>query len=364
MGKMAVKSGKSPNRVTLSHMAKRLSLSPATVSLVMNGRAELYGISESTVARVKAEAKQANYHPNAAARQLSGKRSNTVGVLINTDAMADPRLIQQLEILAAQRGVRFLVGHVLGGPDRAIDYLNDFRSRGIDALIAIFHNHPDYKDVMLRELPRFERVVYYEKPSGVLPTGVAGVEPCYVQPDFYEAGRLGVQHLVDRGRRRIGLVLDNMFFPYGEAWRSAYKDVLQAAGLPVEDRLFWVMDRCLPVQNIKPLTPEAAERAVDDLVVEGGADALVACRDVDALRLMAALRRRGRRVPDDVAVVGCDDSEACCFVDPQLTSIDLHTEQLARGVVEMLFHLLDDDSMTEGRRAVVVKPELVVRQST
>jgi DNA-binding LacI/PurR family transcriptional regulator len=361
---MAVKSIKTPKRVTLSQVAKRLSLSPATVSLVMNGRAALYGISEATVARVKAEAKQTNYHPNAAARQLSGKRSNTVGVLINTDAMADPRLIQQMEILAAARGVRFLVGHVLGGPEKAKDYLNDFRSRGIDALIAIFHNHPDYKDIMRRELPRFERVVYYEKPGGFLPTDETIPKPCYVQPDFYEAGRLGVRHLVDRGRRRIALVLDNMFFPYGEAWRAAHQDVLRAAGLPVEDRLFWVMDRSLPVQNIQSLTSEAAQRAVDELVVEGGADALVACRDIDALRLMAALRRRDRRVPDDVAVIGCDDSEAGTFVEPQLTTIDLHTDQLARTVVEMVFHLLDDDATMEDRRAVIVKPELVVRQST
>ena len=227
-------------------MAERLSLSPATVSLVISGRASQYGISESTVARVKAEAERVHYQPNAAARQLSGKRSNMVGVLISTDAMADPRLIQQMEILAAERGIRFLVGHVLGGPDRIKDYLDDFRSRGVDALISIFHNHPDYADVLFKELPRFERVVYYEKPGGRLQADVDGVEPCYVQPDYYEAGRLAVQHLVDRGRKRIGLALDNMLFPYGEAWRSAHQNVLKAAGLPVEDRLFWVMDRRPP----------------------------------------------------------------------------------------------------------------------
>jgi DNA-binding LacI/PurR family transcriptional regulator len=343
-------------------MAKRLSLSPATVSLAISGRASQYGISKSTVARVKAEAKRLDYRPNAAARQLSGKRSNTVGVLINTEAVADPHLIQQMEVLAARRGIRFLVGHVLGGPAAAKDYLDDFRGRGVDAVISIFHNHPDYAAVMQRELPRFERVVYYEKPNGG--PAASGDEPCYVQPDFYEASRVATQHLVDRGRRRIALALDNMLFPYAEAWQSAYHDVVKTAGLPVEDRLFWVMDRHLPPQGIQSLSTEAALRAVDDLVVEGGADAIVTCRDADALRIMAALRRRGRRVPDDVAIVGSNNSDVCTFVDPELTSVDLHVGDLARAVVEQVFYLLDHDSPSKRRCPVVPGPELVVRQST
>jgi DNA-binding LacI/PurR family transcriptional regulator len=349
--------------VTIAQMAERLSVSPATVSLVISGRAPHYGISKSTIARVQAEAERVQYRPNIVARQLSGKRSNMVGVLISTDAMADPRLIQQMEILAAERGIRFLVGHILGGPDRIRDYLDDFRCRGVDALISIFHNHPDYEDVLLRELPRFERVLYYEKPGRSL-RAADGAEPCYVQPNYYEAGRLAVQHLVDRGRKRIALALDNMLFPYSEAWRSAHQNVLKAAGLPVEDRLFWVMDRRPPIERIRPLSDEAAARAVDDLVVAGRADAVVTCRDVDALRIMAALRKRGRRVPEDVAIVGSDNSEAGTFVDPQLTTIDFRVDEIARAVIDALFQLLDHDSVADNRRPVVPKPELVVRQST
>jgi DNA-binding LacI/PurR family transcriptional regulator len=351
-------------RVTISSMARRLSLSPTTVATAINGSASRYGISEATVARVKAEAARLNYRPNAAARQLTGKRSNTVGVLITTDALADPRLIQRMEILAAERGIRFLVGHVVSGPARAKDYLDDFHGRGIDAVISIFHNHPDYQEIVRRELSRFERVVYYERPAGDLRAGAADVAPCYVQPDFYEAGRLAVQHLVDRGRRRIGLALDNVLFPYGEAWKSAYRDVLQAAGLPVEDGLFWVMDRRMPVRGIEPLTTEAAARAVDDLVLAGGADAVVTCRDSDALRIMAALHRRGRRVPDDVALVGCDNAEVGTCVEPQLTTVDLRVDDLARAVVEILFQMLDDDAVPQEHRAAIIKPELIVRQST
>ena len=113
-----------------------------------------------------------------------------------------------MEILAAERGVRFIIGHAVGTQEQVKEYLEDFRARGVDAIIALFHNHPDYADDGDVRTGRFKHVVYYEKPSG--PTGD---DACYVTADFYEVGRLGVQHLIDRGRKRIALLLNDLSFP-------------------------------------------------------------------------------------------------------------------------------------------------------
>jgi len=350
-------------KVTGAQVAARLGLSTATVSLVLSGRSERYGISKSTVDRVKAEVERMDYRPNVAARQLLGKRSGAVGVLINTKAMADPRLIQKMEMLAAERDIRFIVGHAVSTSERVKDYLDDFCARGVDGLIAIFHNHPDYRETVARELSRFEHVVYYERPSGASVDSTV-FDACYVQPDFCEAGRLAVQHLIERGHRRVALVLDTMVFPYGEAWRRGYENALLAAGQPVEDRLMWVMDQRLSVPWTDPFTAERALRAVDEMVIEGGADGVVTCRDSHASRIMAALRQRGRRVPDDVAVVGCGDLEIGTMIEPQLTTVDLGVDELAGATVGLLFELIDRGSVPEERRAVVVRPELIVRSST
>jgi DNA-binding LacI/PurR family transcriptional regulator len=349
-------------RVTVTDVARRLGLSNTTVSMVLNRRGEEYGIAAATAKRVLDEARRMNFHPSAAARQLVGKRSNSVGVLINTEAIADPRLIQQVEILAAERDLRFIVGHAVGTSEKVKSYLDDFRARGVDGIISIFHGHPDYADTVLPELATFDNVVYFEKPET---TSVrAAADACYVQPDYYSIGRLGVQHLLDRGRRRIATVLSDLDFPYARARFRAYGDTLSAAGLKREKRLVWVTDRQPGMHWSSPFSEELAARAVDAVVTGGKADAIVAVNDVYAARLIAALQRSGRRVPEDVAVIGCDNLDIGTVVSPRVTTFELHVDQAAAAMVGLLFELLDRGQVPEHRRAVIVEPTLVVRDSS
>lgn len=347
---------------TAEQIAAQLNLSRTTVSLVLNGKGKLHRISPRTIKRVVAAAEEANYVPSIVARQLAGKRSNVVGVLVTTTAIADVRMIQMMEIMAAERGIRFIIGHAVGPQARVREYLQDFRSRGVDALVSVFHNHPDYRDVVLPELARFPKVVFYEKPdfNGDQPAEM----PCCVGPDFHAVGRIGVQHLIDRGRRRIGLVLNDLVFSYAVQRYRAYREMLEAAGLGLDERLVWVMDRQPDRRWTDSFTNELADRAVEELVVRHHADAIVAVNDSCAARVIAALRRCGRRVPDDVAVVGCDNLEIGLVIEPSLTTIDLDLEALARAQVDMIFELADKGEVPEERRVVVVQPRLIAREST
>jgi DNA-binding LacI/PurR family transcriptional regulator len=357
-----MKKNSQKKRVTVTQVADRLGLSPTTVSLVLNGRAEKYCIPQITIERVQRQATRMNYHPSAAARQLKGKQSNAVGVLISAAAFVDPRLIQQMEILAARRDMRFIVGHAVGTNKQVKSYLDDFRARGVDGIISIFHSHPDYASTVLPELAHFENVVYYERPD----EGQAGVSesPCYVQPDYYEVGRLGVQHLLERGRRRIALLMNDLVFPYAKARHRAYEDTLEASDVKVDKQLVWVMDQQPGMHWSESFDEDRALRAADHLVAAGRADAIVAVNDFYAARLIAALRRRGRRVPDDVAILGCDNLDIGTLIEPQLTTIDLHTTELAQAVVRMFFELLDSGAVPEDRRAAVIEPTLIIRGST
>ena len=348
--------------VTSEQIARRLKLSPTTVSLVVNGRGRAHRISDRTSRRVLAAAREMNYRPNPIARQLAGKRSNAVGVLINTQAVADTRLIQAMEMRAADRGIRFIVGHAVGSQERARDYLADFRARGVDGVISIFHNHPDYSDVVLPELSQFGNVVFYEKPAAL--KGFRGERAAYAEPDFHEAGRLSVQHLLDGGRRRIALVMSNLVFPYAVQRCKAYRETLNSVGMAVHEEFIWILNERTPARWMDAFTPELALRAVDELVVRLGADAIVAVNDAYAARLMMALRQRGCRVPEDVAVVGCDNLEISTLVDPPLTTIDLCIGELAQAMTSLLFELLENGTVPADRRAVVILPELVVRASS
>jgi len=350
-----------PHRVTVAQIAERLALSTTTVSLVLTGRGESHRLSRRTIERVQAAATEMGYRPNLVARQLTGKRSNAVGVLIATQAVADVRLIQAMELLAAERGIRFILGQAVGTPQRVREYLDDFRDRGVDAIISIFHNHPDFRDTVLPELAQFPNVIYYEKPDHADEATVA--ETWYVEPDYYRVGELGVQYLLDRGRERIALVLNNRAFSYAKHRYRAYVETLRAAGYDEQQQRVWIMDEQPGVRWTDPFTEPLALAAVDELVVTKDADGLVAVNDLYAARLIRALRRRGRRVPDDVAVIGCDNLEFAPLLEPPLTTLDLRGPELAQAMMELLFVRLEGGTLPPNERQRVILPDLIVRET-
>lgn len=346
--------------VTAAMIAEELNLSRTTVSAVLSGTAARHRISSSTARRVMATAQRLNYRPNAAARQLAGQRSNSVGVLVTSQLMIDLRLIALMEVLASARGIRFIVGHAAGSEVQVSNYLADFRARGVDGVFSFFHSHMADKGI-LRRLRDIPNIVFYEAPTE--PDCAGRPRPHYVGPDFFQVGYMAARHLLDRGRRRIGLYFREMAFPYAGQRRQGLVVALREAGLSLEDDLVWLMTERTGRHWMDLPTRETADQAVEDLVKKGGVDAVIAANDLYGASLIAALRNRGYRVPDDVAVVGSDNQEFGAFVDPAITTVDLRLDEVARELVQMMFHLLDGQPLPEDSRGVVVQPAMVIRNS-
>ena len=360
--------------MTAAKLAKELNVSRTTVSLVLNGRAERYGLSPETVKRVLEAARRFNYHPDPVARQLVGMRSNVVGILANSSKLVDPRLIEKIEVRAAEKQLRFIVGYATSDVSNIRRYLQDFRGRRVDAIISLSHNHPSYRGGLLGELQREKgRVLYYEKPIARIR------DPWYVDLDYYEMGRLAAQHLIDRGRQRIGLIgLDELTFPVLHQRRRGFEETLRAAGLsPVS---VWEVDARRSLDWMEPPADRDAAEIVDELVVRQRCDGIFAVNDLYVARMTNVLRRLGRRVPDDVALVGADNMDISTLVEPQITTIDVQIDALADATVQLLFDMLhqpegsaaaakvtkagDAPADRDAGRGIVVKPKLVVRETT
>ena len=308
-------------------------------------------------------------------------RSNVVGILASSSKLVDPRLIEKMEVRAAEKQLRFIVGYATGDLANTQRYLRDFRSRRVDAIISLSHNHPACRGRLLEELQRGrERVLFYDKPIG------RSRNPWYVDLDYYEMGRLAAQHLIDRGRRRIGLIgLDEEYFPVLCQRRRGFEDALRRAGLSSEG-LVWQVDERRSLNWMEPPGERDAAAIVDELVVRHKCDGIFAVNDLYVARMASVLRRLGRRVPDDVALVGADNMDIATLVEPQITTIDVQIDALAKATVELLFEMLhgpegaataavSSDSAAVGAvvgsgdgsaagRGIVVKPKLVIRQTT
>jgi DNA-binding LacI/PurR family transcriptional regulator len=334
-------------------IARALDVSQAAVSMVLSGKNPDRVGADKRLA-IEQAAKRMGYLPNLAAQQLKGVRSRLLGVLIG--AGAAPVLFDRvtaLERAAAARGYRVLVGQIGDDMNLLGQYVDDFVGRGLDGVVCMSHELPGNPTVIPEMLARVKHVVYLRRPA----TGNGS----FVHIDAADCIHQAVDHLTQRGRRRIGMVILNEFNQANIHRREGYIAAMRRNGLPVDESLIWVGDeRLLP--NPHEVSNENADRVVHELVDTQKADAIVAINDDWAAQLIKALKRRHWRVPEDVAVVGQGDFRIASFFDPEITTLDPQNEVFANAAIDLIVQMIDGQGRPEA--SITVKPRLIVRQST
>jgi LacI family transcriptional regulator len=335
---------------TSAEVATRAGVSRTTVSFVLNDVRDR-GISEATRERVLAAARELGYEPNAAARTLAGGATRTVALVVpQIDHIAVDAFLAQLvasvDAHCHRHGLRLLIESTEGEGREPGAFMQLVRSRSIDGLIV---SHP-----RTQEMEHLRRVR-----DGRIPLVVFGVDlPAsegfhQIGADPWRSALLPVGHLLALGRRRIGLV--NYAPPeYQSALQRerGWREALAAKGIDADPR--WVACGNISAQS--------GYEATRELLSRGGAlDAVFAGNDTIAFGALRALRDAGLRVPQDIALVGCDDIPLAPFASPPLTSV--HTDPTGHGrvAVEMLrAQLRGEDVAAVG---VLEAPRLVVRES-
>ncbi|WP_210408202.1 LacI family DNA-binding transcriptional regulator [Allokutzneria sp. NRRL B-24872] len=326
---------------TIETIARRAGVSIASVSRVLNG----LGGRPDTVRKVQAAATELGYVPNAMARSLRGGRSGQIAFAM--EDIGNPvyvAMVRRIQAVAKEAGYRLLL-HSTGADReeelRALRSLADRHTEGlIISPIRITREHLD-------ELSRAVAPVVV---IGSLPEGVRLDN---VRVDSRVGAAMAVAHLVGIGRRRIGFLNGPLDTVPGQARYKGYLDGLATAGL----------DGAELVESGQFQTDSGAEAAKRLLERVPDLDGLFCANDLIAVGALRALREAGRRVPDDVAVVGMDDTELARVTWPTLTSVGLGSARRGELAAELLV-----DRLGEGRdrepRWVSVTPELVAREST
>ena len=332
--------------VTLDEVAQVAGVSRATVSRVVNGNPRVSADVRRTVERAVA---QLGYVPNPAARSLVTRRTQSVGLVIAEPAgrlFEDPffpRLLRGVGAALSSRELQLVLLMPQTPPEesRVERYLTAGHVDGA-LLVSLHGNDPLPAAVAGRGIP----VVVGGRP----PRG-AGVS--YVDVDNVQGARSAVEHLLETGRRAIATIGGPPDMSAGLDRLAGYRQALDAAGATRDPNL----------------------EAVGDFSQQGGAEAmrriLAARPDIDAVfaasDLMAAgaigvLRAAGRRVPQDVAVVGFDDSPVAETTDPPLTSVRQPIEEMGAEMVRLLLeHTAHPGSVP---RKVILATQLVRRRSS
>ena len=330
--------GTASGRVRLVDVAERAGVSTATASLVLRGRP---GPSASTADAVRAAAADLGYRPDRTASLLARHRSHLLGVLLDVTSPFHAELVRALDVASGAQGLDLVLGTTTPRTDehRAAETLLDFRC---EALVLL---GPQMSDADLASLAEQCPVVAVGRAGGPGVTGVLAADSQGLQA--------AVEHLVALGHRKI-IFVDGPRGSIARARRRGYRTAMSHAGLGTD------------VEVVRGgLTEADGAAAAEHLVSRPVAErptAVIAFNDRVAIGLRDRLLRSSVRVPDEVSVVGYDDSLMARLGTIDLTSVSQEPELLARATVERLAAALRGDPVVAGD--VVVSPRLVVRSSS
>jgi len=345
---------KGDKQITLQDVATAGGVSRASVSHVLLGSGgKSIRVGQETSERIRELAQQMGYRPNRTAQQLAGTRSFVIGAIIDSrsPAVYFDRLAE-MEHHASERGYRLIVGQSRGELKQLEEYASDFSSRGVDGVICMTHRYPGIAEQIAEIYSRLPNVVFI---------GRAAIERndlnC-VTVDTAKGVSHAVAHLVEGGRKRIGLLLYTSDAPPILARADGYRAELLRLGFEVDE------DLIASVGSSADFEPEFLNDFVASMVRDRKVDALIGTDDRMAVLAIKQLHRLGCSVPEDVAIVGHDNTELSRLYEPAITSIEQKNEVVAREAINLLMKLIERGELTAAERNIVVCPKLIVRDSS
>ncbi|MFG1811392.1 LacI family DNA-binding transcriptional regulator [Streptomyces sp. NPDC049040] len=323
----------------MADVARLAGVSAQTVSRVSNGYP---GVVESTRLQVLAAMKELGYRPNSAARALKSGEFHTIGVItFNLSTTGNTRTVEAIATSAAVEGyATTLLPVALPTQDSVRGAFTRLGELAVDGIVILMEVH--LLDAATVALPPNAHVVVADSN--------AGDRYCVVDTDQVGGARAAVEHLLDIGHRTVWHVGGPADSFSSEGRVAAWRAVLEEAGRPV------------PAPLRGDWSAESGYESGLRLAEEAECTAVFVANDQMALGVLRALHERGRRVPQDVSVVGFDDiPEASSFLPP-LTTVHQDFSEVGRRCVDGLLQQIRNDREEIG--TTLVPTRLVIRAST
>jgi LacI family transcriptional regulator len=326
---------------TLTDVAERAGVSIATASKALNQRGD---VAADTRRRVLAAAEELAFQPNVLARGLLSGRTRTVGLL--TDELggrfAIPILLGVENTLGSQQ-MSVLLCDARGDAIRREHYIRTLLSRQIDGLIVVGETN-DIRPSLTTDIPVPVIYVYGQSDN---PADVS------ILADDHGGGRLAAEHLIGHGRTAIAHISGEQIYRAALDRAAGFTEALKEAGQTLVGGA--------------PMYGDWTQRwgrhaARILLAAHPQTDAIFCASDQIATGVLDTLHDLGRRIPDDIALVGYDNWEVFAAESrPPLTTVDLNLQSIGAAAVEYLFAALDGHP---GQGVVRCPTRLVVREST
>jgi len=329
--------------VSLKSLAEHLGLSKTAVSFVINRSPAAKSIPQSTQELIRRAARELNYRPNHLARSLRQQRSYTIGVVVPEISEGYAALVMSgIEDHLLQEGYFYFVVSHRHRDELIEEYPLLLQQRAVEGLIAVDTALSEGVQVPLvavsghRDLPGVTNIVL----------------------NHARAATLALDHLTKLGHRQMAFIKGQEFSSDTAVRWDSVRAAAAELGIDINDRLVAQLEG-------ESSSPELGYLVTRKLLASGDRfTALFAFNDISAIGAIQALREAGRRIPEDVSVVGFDDIQSAAFQNPGLTTVKQPLRQMGVLAAETVLQRINAPLKLPYPKEIIVEPDFVTRGST
>lgn len=334
-------------KITILDIAKELNITFSTVARALNDHP---AISAATKKAVRETAERLGYRPNKIASSLRSGKTKIIGVLVpRLDVSFFSSVVHGIEGVMNENGYTVLLYQSQESAKQEIRGIDTFLRSRVDGIIASISLETEddggYSEIKERNIP----LAFFDRVPG-------GLDVPSVTTDDYRGGFMATEHLIKSGYRRI--VHINQYRninSFNERLRG-YLDALTQYGLRIDEQLIIKGDFSL----------EFGRRCVRDLLAKAvDFDAIFTLEDFTAMGVVQELKARGKRIPEEIGVVGFANEAFTSLVSPTISTVDQRTVEMGEEVARLFLKLLKKgDYYKHKPEKIMLEPELLIRESS
>jgi len=329
---------------TIRDIAKILGISKSTVSRALNNH---YDVSQETARKVRELAEKIDYQPNLLAQHLKQQRTNTIGVLVpETVNRFTARALAGIQEVADHAGFNVMICQSNETLATEQNNLKSLIANRADGLLISVSRKTDRHEHFQYAIDKAVPIVFFDRV-------VEDLNASQVFSDNYEISFHGTEHLLAQGCRRIAYIAGSQHLHIYRNRLNGYMDALKKHHIPISESL---------IVYTNYASNDVANYTRRLFSLRQKPDGIFALNDMAALEIISILRKRGLKIPEDVAVLGFNNENICGLIEPTLSSIDHPAFEMGVAAAEILFKQIANKEIPHEKR--MIKSRLVIREST
>ena len=333
-------------RVTIKDLAKALNVSTSTVSRALRDHHE---IKEETKQKVLALARELDYQPNAVSLSLLKRKTNTIGVIV-------PRLgyhffsaaLEGIEAATLKAGYTVMVCQTNESYKREVQNIRNMAAGRVDGILVSVsgetNDYAHFRQVKKKGIP----LVFFDRECETLdsPSVVA---------NNYDAACKAVDHLIERGCKKIAYLGGPEHLTLSQIRLAGYKDTLEKHGIAFREEMVKYSD----------VSRDDAKRITKELILMSDRpDAIFAMSDRLATSAMSVINQYKLNIPEEIALVGFNNEPMTDIVSPSLSTVAQPEFEIGKKAAELLLEAINNEEGEIPAKKIILETELIVRQSS